>query len=106
MINSQPCKGLVFAKVPLSTMDTLTWAPQAPSHITSFNTYIVFQLVFANMPIQISMVSHIYYFWMFDQSEMTLNYRVIVEKYQFLNEVVGGSIPAVKSSLYLMGKNS
>jgi hypothetical protein len=41
---------------------------------------------------------------MFDQSEMTLNYRVIVEKYPFPNGVVGGSIPAVNSSLYLTEK--
>ena len=32
---------------------------------------------------------------------MTLNYWVIVERYPFLNEVVGGLIPVVKSSLYL-----
>ena len=31
---------------------------------------------------------------------MTLNYWVIVEKYPFLNEVVGDLIPTVKSSLY------
>jgi hypothetical protein len=35
------------------------------------------------------------------RSEMTLNYRVIVERYPFPNGVVGGSIPVVKSSLYL-----
>ena len=35
------------------------------------------------------------------QSEMTLNCRVMVERYPFLNEVVGSSIPAVKSSLCL-----
>jgi hypothetical protein len=33
-------------------------------------------------------------------SRTTLNYQGIVERYPFLNEVVGGSIPAVKSSLY------
>jgi hypothetical protein len=33
---------------------------------------------------------------------MTLNYQVIVERYPFPKEVFGGSIPAVKSSLYLM----
>jgi hypothetical protein len=33
---------------------------------------------------------------------MTLNYRVIVKRYPFPNEVVGGSIPDVKSSLYLI----
>ena len=33
-------------------------------------------------------------------SKTTLNYRVIVERYPFVNKVVGGSIPAVKSSLY------
>jgi hypothetical protein len=33
--------------------------------------------------------------------EMTLNYQVMVQKYPFPNEVVGGSIPTVKSSLYL-----
>ena len=33
--------------------------------------------------------------------KMTLNDRVIVERYLFPNEVVGGSIPAVKSSPYL-----
>jgi hypothetical protein len=32
---------------------------------------------------------------------MTLNYQVIVERYPFPNGVVGGLIPAVKSSLYL-----
>ena len=35
-------------------------------------------------------------------SEMTLNYWLIVERYPFLNGVVGGSISAVKSSLNLM----
>ena len=35
---------------------------------------------------------------------MTLHYWVIVERYSFPNGVVGDSIPAVKSSLYLMGK--
>ena len=35
---------------------------------------------------------------------MILNYWVIVERYPFLNEVVGGSIPAVKSSIYLLEK--
>jgi len=35
---------------------------------------------------------------------MTLNYRVIVKRYPFLNEVVGSLIPAVKSSLYLTGE--
>ena len=38
-------------------------------------------------------------------SEMTLDYRLIVMRYSFLNEVVGGSIPAMKSSLHLMDKN-
>ena len=33
--------------------------------------------------------------------EMTLNYRVIVERYPVPNVVVGGSIPVVKLSLYL-----
>jgi hypothetical protein len=33
-----------------------------------------------------------------------LNYRVIVERYPCLNEVVGNSIPAWKSSLYLTEK--
>ena len=42
----------------------------------------------------------------FMQSEMTLNYWVIVERYPFLNEVVGGSIPAMKASLYLTEKTS
>ena len=32
---------------------------------------------------------------------MTLNHRVRVEKYPFLNGVFGGLIPALKSSLYL-----
>ena len=32
---------------------------------------------------------------------MTLKYRVVVERYSFPNEVVGGSNSAVKSSLYL-----
>ena len=35
---------------------------------------------------------------------MILNYWVIVERYLFPNGVIGGSILAVKSSLYLMGK--
>ena len=34
---------------------------------------------------------------------MTLNYLVTVERYPFSNEVVDGSIPTVKCSLYLMG---
>ena len=37
---------------------------------------------------------------------MTLNNHVIVKRYPFPNGVVGGSIHAVKSSLYLMGKTS
>ena len=37
-------------------------------------------------------------------SKMTLNYRVTMERYPFLNGVVGSSIPAVKSSLYLTEK--
>jgi hypothetical protein len=37
--------------------------------------------------------------------EMTLNNRVIVERYPFSNEVVGGLIYALKSSLYLTKKN-
>jgi hypothetical protein len=36
---------------------------------------------------------------------MTINHRVIVERHPILNEVVGVSIPAVKSSLYLTVKN-
>jgi hypothetical protein len=36
---------------------------------------------------------------------MALNYQVIVERYPFPNAVVGGSIPVVKSSLYLTKKN-
>ena len=36
--------------------------------------------------------------------EMILTYRVTVERNLFSNEVVGGSILAVKSSLYLMEK--
>jgi hypothetical protein len=39
-------------------------------------------------------------------SKMTLNYRVILERYTFSYGVVGGSIPAVKSSLYLTEKTS
>jgi hypothetical protein len=35
---------------------------------------------------------------------MTLNYQVIVERYPFLNGVVGGSLPTMKSSLYLTRK--
>jgi hypothetical protein len=38
------------------------------------------------------------------RSEMTLNYQVLVERYPFPNGVVSGSIPVVKSSLYLMRK--
>ena len=37
---------------------------------------------------------------------MTLNYWVIVERYLFPNEMVGDSIPVVKSSLYLMEKKN
>ena len=33
---------------------------------------------------------------------MTLNYQVIVERCSFSNGAVGGSIPAVKSSLHLI----
>ena len=40
------------------------------------------------------------------QSKMTLNYPVIVETYPFSNGVVGGSMLAVKSSLYLTEKTS
>jgi hypothetical protein len=36
--------------------------------------------------------------------EMTLIYKVIMEGDPFMNRVVGSSIPAIKSSLYLMGK--
>ena len=36
---------------------------------------------------------------------MTLNYCVVVERHSFLNGVVGGLIPIVKSSLYLTGGN-
>ena len=39
------------------------------------------------------------------RSEMTLNYHVIVERYLFLNGVVGTLIPDVKLSLCLMEKN-
>ena len=39
-------------------------------------------------------------------SEMAQNYWVIVERYPFPNGVVGGSISAVKSSLYLTEKTS
>ena len=35
-------------------------------------------------------------------SEMTIKFWVIVQRYPFPNGVVGGLIPAVKSSLYLM----
>jgi hypothetical protein len=35
---------------------------------------------------------------------MILNYRVIVERYPFMNGVVGGLISVVKFSLYLMEK--
>jgi len=35
---------------------------------------------------------------------MTLNYGIIVKRYPFPNEVVEGSIPAVKSSLFMMEK--
>ena len=37
-------------------------------------------------------------------SKMTLNYRVIVERYPFPNELLGSSIIAIKSSLYLTKK--
>ena len=36
--------------------------------------------------------------------EMTLNYWVIVQRYPFPTGLVGGSILALISSLYLMGK--
>jgi hypothetical protein len=35
---------------------------------------------------------------------MTLNYWVIVERFPFLNGVVGSSIPTMKSFLYFTGK--
>jgi hypothetical protein len=38
------------------------------------------------------------------KSEMILNYQVIVERYPFMNGVVGGSIPFMKSFLYFMEK--
>ena len=41
----------------------------------------------------------------FERFGMTLNYWVIVKRNPFTNGVVGGSIPAVKSSLYLTEKN-
>ena len=37
---------------------------------------------------------------------MTLNYRVIVKRYPFPNEVVGDSILTVTFSLYLMEKKN
>jgi hypothetical protein len=37
-------------------------------------------------------------------SKMNLNYWVILERYTFLNGVVGGSFSAVKSSIFLMEK--
>ena len=39
-------------------------------------------------------------------SKLTLNYWVILDRYTFSYGVVGGSIPAVKSSLYLTEKTS
>jgi hypothetical protein len=39
-------------------------------------------------------------------SEMILNCRVIVERYSFLNGVVGDLILAVKFSLYVMEKTN
>ena len=36
---------------------------------------------------------------------MILNYWTKMEGYPFLNEVLGGLIPAMKSSLHLTGKN-
>ena len=38
------------------------------------------------------------------RSEMTLNYQVILKRYPFPNAVVNGSIPTMKSSLYLTVK--
>ena len=35
------------------------------------------------------------------ESAMTMNYHVIVERHPFMNGVVGNSIPAIKSSIYL-----
>ena len=35
---------------------------------------------------------------------MTLTYQVIVDRYLFPNEVVGGLIPTVKPSLCLIGE--
>jgi hypothetical protein len=37
---------------------------------------------------------------------MTVNYRVIVERYPFSKGVVGGSIPVEKSSFYLTGNTN
>jgi hypothetical protein len=42
--------------------------------------------------------------WLMTWSEVALNDPVIVQRYPFLNGVVGDSTPAMKSSLYLTGK--
>jgi hypothetical protein len=42
--------------------------------------------------------------WTITWFEMILNYPVIVTRYPFPNDVVGGSIPTTKSSLYLTDK--
>ena len=40
------------------------------------------------------------------RSKITLDYRVSVNMFSFPNEMVGGAIPAVKFSLYLMEKRT
>ena len=63
-------------------------------------------LVWANLITCIDVVEgwrdiYFLYEWFSCRSKMTLNYRIIMERYPFPNGVVGGSIPIVKSSLYL-----
>ena len=64
---------------------------------------LVWHLVDVAMSIRVvSMVYHVAWFWY----EMTLNYRVIVERYPFPNGVIGSSIPVVKTSRYLTEKKN
>ena len=41
--------------------------------------------------------------FLFRMNEITLNYRVIVERYPFMNGAASNSISNVKSSLYSTG---
>ena len=59
---------------------------------------VVRELDFGNVSTNVEPI----YKWMYNRFEMTPNYWVIVERYPFPNEVVGGLMTVVKSFLYLM----